>query len=67
VERSGIERSFIVINYVIMKVLSISNPEEEKILRSSSRIVTDRDFANDNVKNIIQQLRDTLTYYGNGV
>ncbi len=50
-----------------MKVLSINNSEEDKILRSPSRIVTDEDFSNDNVKNIIQQLRDTLTYYGNGV
>lgn len=50
-----------------MKVLSIANPEEENILRSSSRLVTDEDFSNDNVKNIIQQLKDTLTYYGNGV
>lgn len=50
-----------------MKVLSIANLQEEKILRSPSRIITDADFSNNNVNNIIQQLRDTLTYYGNGV
>ena len=50
-----------------MKVLSINNPQEEKILRLSSTIVTDEDFSNNKVKNIIQQLKDTLIYYGNGV
>jgi transcriptional regulator NrdR family protein len=50
-----------------MKVLSITNYEEEKILRSSSRTITDEDFSIENVKNIIQQLKKTLIYYGNGV
>lgn len=50
-----------------MKVLSITNLEEEKILKSPSRKVTDNDFSNNNVENIIQQLKSTLIYYGNGV
>ena len=32
-----------------MKVLSISKIQEENILRSPSRIVTDEDFSNDNL------------------
>ncbi len=50
-----------------MKVLSISNPLEEEILRSPSRIVTKEDFDNKTVSEVITQLRQTLKHYGNGV
>jgi peptide deformylase len=50
-----------------MKVLSINNSQEETILRSPSRVATDEDFSNNSVGEVIQQVKDTLTYYGNGV
>lgn len=65
-DKSMVQRS-IYFQINSMKVLSIANPEEENILRLPSRIITDEDFSNDNVKNIIQQLKLTLTYYWNGV
>ena len=50
-----------------MHVLSISNPQEEKILRQSSRLITDEDFDNFLTDKIILQLQDSLLFYGNGV
>ncbi len=50
-----------------MHILSIYNQEENKILRQSSRPVTDADFQNKTTNKIIQQLEDGLVFYGNGV
>lgn len=50
-----------------MHVLSVNNPEEEKVLRSSCREVIQKDFEDWTVQKIINQLDQTLAYYGNGV
>lgn len=50
-----------------MHVLSINNPKEEKMLRSSCREVTQQDFDDGTVQKTIHQLDQTLAYYGNGV
>lgn len=50
-----------------MHILSINNENENNILRSSSRLITDEDFSTGYVSKVTQQLKDSLLFYGNGV
>lgn len=50
-----------------MHILSVFNPDEEQILRSTCTIVWDRDFENNTVSKILSELQDALVHYGNGL
>jgi len=50
-----------------MHILSVFNPDEAQILRSSCEIVWDQDFENGNVSKIVWELHAALSHYGNGV
>lgn len=50
-----------------MHILKIQNENENIILRQPSRLVTTRDFKDFSVKKAIEQLKNSLIFYGNGV
>lgn len=50
-----------------MHILSVFNPNEEQILRSTCTIVWDQDFKNNVVSKIVSELKESLVHYGNGV
>lgn len=54
-------------NIIDMHILSIFNSDEERILRSPSRLVTKKDFEDWTVARTISELQATLEHYGNGV
>lgn len=50
-----------------MHILSIFTPEEDTKLRQISSIVKEEDFSNNIVKQVIQNIQDSLSFYGNWV
>ena len=50
-----------------MHILKVQNEQENIILRQPSRIVTNRDFKDFSVTKNIEQIKNSLIFYGNGV